>query len=199
MTTLHGTLGVWYWFLPPSRSFVIRDRTDAYALLGFVIFSAAIIALGESNRGVAARSRLAAIVDSSGDAIISTNLDGIVTSWNKSAERVFGYTADEAPSQHITLIIPLDRRDEETMNLEGVSRGEQVERCESVRVFKDGAKLDVSLTISPIQDATGRLVGVSRVTCDIMQRRQAEKVKRQSELSARLLQAKVLQQTGTAA
>src|ERR1700676_3801521 len=105
---------------------------------------------------------LAAIVDSSDDAIISKNLDGFITSWNKGAERVFGYTAREAVGQHITLIIPPERRDEETMILEQLRRGERVDHFETVRVRKDGAKGDMSLTISPLRDAAGRGIGASK-------------------------------------
>ena len=118
----------------------------------------------------------------------STNLDGFVTSWNNSAEQFFGYTADEAVGQHITFIIPLDHRDEEAMNLERIRRGDQVENFETVRVRKDGTKLEVSVTISPVKDVAGRIVGLSRVARDITQQKQAEEAIRGSELSARILQ-----------
>ena len=182
VTTILGAVGVWYWFLPPSHSWIIQDRADLYGMLGFLVFSSAIIALGESNRrGFAARSRLAAIVESSADAIISKNLDGVITSWNRGAERLFGYTADEAVGQHITLLIPPDHRQEEAMNLERLRRGEQVEHFETVRIRKDGTKLDVSLTISPVRNREGRVVGVSRVARDITQQKQAERALRASE------------------
>jgi len=112
VTALLGALGVSYWCVLPFHSFAIHNRSDVFGVLGFLVFSSAIIALGESNRrGCIARSRLAAIVQSSDDAIIS-NLDGIIATWNKGAERVFGHTAEEAVGQHITLIIPPDRRSE---------------------------------------------------------------------------------------
>jgi PAS domain S-box-containing protein len=189
VTTLLGTLGVWYWFLPPTASFAIRDRTDVYGVLGFLIFSGVIIALGEPNRrGFAIRSRLAAIIESFSDAIISKNLEGVITSWNKSAETVFGYTAEEAVGRHITMIIPPEYRDEEARILERLRRGERIEHLETVRVRKDGTKLDVSLAISPVRDVTGRIVGASKVARDITQQKQAEEAIRQSELSVRLLQ-----------
>ena len=124
-------------------------------------------------------SLLAAIVDSSDDAIVSKNLDGIITSWNKSAERIFGYTSSEAIGQHITLIIPPDRRDEERTILERLRRGERVEHFETRRVRKDGTLLDISLTISPLKDQTGRVVGASKVARDITERKQAENRERQ--------------------
>src|SRR6185312_244399 len=98
---------------------------------------------------------LAAIVDSSEDAIVSKSLDGIITTWNASAEQLFGYTAKEAVGQHISLIIPSNRRDEETTILAKIKRGERIEHFDTVRVRKDGALLDISLTISPVRDATG--------------------------------------------
>jgi PAS domain S-box-containing protein len=99
---------------------------------------------------------LAAIVDSSDDAIVSKTLDGIITSWNASAERLFGYTASEAVGQHITLIIPLDRRDEETVIINRIKRGERIEHFDTVRLRKDKTPLDISLTISPLGTPAGR-------------------------------------------
>ena len=124
---------------------------------------------------------LAAIVDSSDDAIISKSLSGIITSWNKSAERMFGYTAEEAIGQHIALIIPLDRRMEEITILERLKRGERVDHFETVRRRRDGTSLDISLTISPVKDGAGRVIGASKVARDITERRQAERALRESE------------------
>ena len=126
------------------------------------------------NRAERAMNLLAAIVDSSDDAIISKNLDGVMTSWNKGAERLFGYTAEEAIGQHITLIIPLDRRDEEKDILARLKRGERVDHFETVRIRKDRTLLDISLTISPVKDAAGCVVGASKVARDITERRQVE-------------------------
>jgi PAS domain S-box-containing protein len=128
----------------------------------------------ERKRSERAMGLLAAIVDSSEDAVVSKNLDGTITSWNKSAERLFGYTAEEAIGQHICLIIPADRRDEETMILERVGRGEQVEHFDTVRVRKDGTPVDISVTISPVKDAAGCVIGASKVARDITQRRRSE-------------------------
>ncbi len=117
---------------------------------------------------------LAAIVDSSDDAIISKTLDGIISSWNKTAERLFGYTREEAVGKHITLIVPEDRRGEETKIIERLKRGERLDHFETLRRRKDGSLIALSLTISPIKDDAGRIVGASKVARDITERKQIE-------------------------
>ncbi len=117
---------------------------------------------------------LAAIVDSSDDAIVSKNLDGVITSWNKGAERLFGYSPEDAVGQHITLIIPADRRGEETMIIERLRRGERIEHFDTVRRRKDGSLVDISVTISPVKDGAGRVIGASKVARDITKRREIE-------------------------
>jgi PAS domain S-box-containing protein len=114
---------------------------------------------------------LGAIVGSSDDAIISKNLDGIITSWNQSAERLFGYTAAEAIGKPITILIPADRPDEEPRILARLRRGERVDHFETIRQRKDGSRLNISLTISPIKDARGQIVGASKIARDITQRK----------------------------
>src|SRR5262245_23372169 len=109
------------------------------------------------------RSLLAAIIESSDDAIVSKTLDGIVTSWNAGAERLFGYTAAEAVGRSITLIIPPDRRHEEDMILERLRRGERIDHFETVRQSKQGRLIDISVTISPVRDGRGRIIGASKV------------------------------------
>jgi PAS domain S-box-containing protein len=126
-------------------------------------------------------SLLAAIVDSSDDAILSKKLDGTITSWNKSAERLFGYTPEEAIGQHITLIVPWERRSEEEGILRRLAEGERVDHFETVRRRKDGSTLEVSLTISPIRDAVGRVIGASNVARDITERKRIEQALQQSE------------------
>ncbi|MGH9159825.1 MAG: hybrid sensor histidine kinase/response regulator [Vicinamibacteraceae bacterium] len=121
-----------------------------------------------------ARAWLAAIVDSSNDAIIGKTLDGIITSWNTAAERIFQYTAAEAIGQHISVIIPTERRTEEDDVLARLRRGEKVGHFETVRCAKDGRAIDISLTVSPIRDADGRIIGASNVSRDITDQKRAE-------------------------
>ena len=123
-----------------------------------------------SDSTVELLARLAAIVDSSDDAIVSKTLDGIITSWNRGAEQLFGYTATEAIGQHIFLIIPDDRRAEEQEVLARLRRGEKVDHFETVRQAKDGRRISISLTVSPVRDAQGRIIGASKVARDISER-----------------------------
>ena len=119
------------------------------------------------------RQHLAAIVESSHDAILSKNLDGVITSWNRGAEHLFGYTAKEAVGQSVTLLIPNDRLDEEPSILARLRRGERIEHYETVRRRKDGSLVDVSLSVSPIRDSHGKVVGASKIARDITDRRRA--------------------------
>jgi PAS domain S-box-containing protein len=129
----------------------------------------------EHDKHGRASSLLAAIVDSSDDAIISKTLEGVITSWNKSAERLFGYTCEEAVGRHITLIVPEDRRDEEAKILERLKRGERIDHFETLRQCKNGGLLTLSLTISPVKDGAGRIVGASKVARDITERKEIER------------------------
>jgi PAS domain S-box-containing protein len=119
---------------------------------------------------------LASIVESSDDAIVSKNLNGIINSWNKGAERVFGYTADEAIGRPITIVIPEERHSEETDILARIGRGERIDHFETIRQRKDGTRITVSLTVSPVKNAEGRIVGASKIARDITEQRQSQEL-----------------------
>lgn len=122
-----------------------------------------------------AAARLAAIVDSSFDAIISKNLDSTITSWNAAAERVFGYTAEEAVGRSILLLIPEELQSEETDIIERIRSGERVESYETRRLRKDGTPIHVSITVSPIRDEDGRIVGASKIARDVSGPKESER------------------------
>jgi PAS domain S-box-containing protein len=117
---------------------------------------------------------LAAIVEYSDDAIVSKDLDGVITSWNKGAERVFGYTAEEAVGRPITIVIPADRHDEERMILTRIRRGERIDHFETVRQRKHGSLIVVSLTVSPVRNPEGKVVGASKIARDITQQKRSQ-------------------------
>jgi PAS domain S-box-containing protein len=121
-----------------------------------------------------ARVRLAAIVESSDDAIIGKDMEGTITSWNRAAERLYGYSAAEIVGRPIAVLIPPDHDNDFPAIMERLRRGERIEHYETVRIAKDGRRIDVSLTISPIKDATGRIVGASKIARDISERKQME-------------------------
>lgn len=127
------------------------------------------------------RSRLAAIVESSEDAIISKDFNGIITSWNASAERIFGYTEKDAVGKSITLIIPPELQSEETQILRRLRAGERIEHFETERLTKDKKRITVSLTISPVKDSSGKMVGASKTARDVTQLKQVEMALRESE------------------
>ena len=127
------------------------------------------------------RSRLASIVDSSEDAILSKDLTGIVMSWNRGAERMYGYPAEEVVGKHISILAPSDRSDEVSKILQKIVDGETVDHYESVRVTKDGRQLDVSLSVSPLTNAIGEVVGASVIARDITSQKRAEAQMRQSQ------------------
>jgi PAS domain S-box-containing protein len=144
----------------------------------------------EANRDITARREietalreheqrlrsLASIVESSDDVIVSKNLDGIITSWNKAAERVFGYSAREAIGQPITLVIPENRQSEEREILTRIRRGERIDHFETVRQDKHGRLINVSLSVSPVKDANGKIVGASKIARDITEQRRNQEL-----------------------
>ena len=158
----------------------------------------------DRNHAERAALLLSSIVDSSDDAIISKDLNGVITSWNKSAERLFGYLADEVIGKPVVILIPPDRLDEEPNILMRLRRGERVDHFETVRRRKDGSLLDISLTISPVRDAKGAIIGASKIARDITERKRTESaiqglheqmisdlsaLTRMQQLSTRLIQA----------
>ena len=142
----------------------------------------------ERKEAEVARSRLAAIVESSDDAIVSKDLNGVITSWNTGAERIFEYSAEEAVGKSITMIIPADLQDEEKEILRRLRAGQRIEHFETVRVTKSGKKVDVSLTVSPVRDSRGVIVGASKIARDITERKEAELAQRElrEQLEARV-------------
>ena len=164
---------------PRWVDFVYLPLRDAAGVITGILSHG--VDLTERKRGEEVQALLAAIVESSEDAIVSKTLEGKILSWNAGAERIFGYTADEAIGRPITLIIPPERIDEETSILERIRRGERIEHFETVRVAKHGRRIDISLTISPVRDAAGRIVGVSKVARDITERKQAEEALREAD------------------
>ena len=134
-----------------------------------------LVDITDRKRAELAQQLLVSIIESSDDAILSKNLDGIITSWNAGAERLFGYTAAEAVGKPITMLIPPDRIDEEPGIIARIRRGEHVDHYETTRVRKDGGLVEISLTVSPIKDGTGRIVGASKIARDVTERKRAEK------------------------
>jgi len=149
---------------------------------------------------------LASIVEFGDDAIVSKNRDGIITSWNRGAERIFGYLAEEVSVKPITILIPPERHHEEDVILERIRRGDRVDHFETIRRRKDGNLIDMSLTISPVRDANGKVVGASKIARDISERKRSEAqisvLAREAEHRAKNLLANVkavvhLSQAGT--
>jgi PAS domain S-box-containing protein len=132
-----------------------------------------LIDITDRKRAEEIRQRLASIVQFSDDAIISKNLNGIIESWNAGAERIFGYTAQEAIGQSVEMLIPPDRLNEEPAIIARIRRGERIDHYETVRRRKDGSFIDISLTVSPIMDTDGRVIGASKIARDITERRKA--------------------------
>jgi PAS domain S-box-containing protein len=142
---------------------------------------ATLVALGQSHS-----QRLAALVESSDDAILSVDLDGTIATWNRGAEKLFGYAGEDAVGESVTMLIPADRQNEEPEILQRIGRGEQIQHYETVRVTKAGQRIPVSLSVSPIRDAGGTIIGASKIARDIGERLRAEErlARRIDELAA---------------
>src|SRR6202034_321193 len=140
-----------------------------------------LVDISARKRAEQVKSSLAAIVESSDDAIISKDIRGIITSWNAGAERLFGYTASEAIGQSVTMLMPPERVNEEPGILERIRRGQRIDHYETVRRRKDGTLLHISISVSPVVDAWGTIVGASKIARDITERKQAEERLREAK------------------
>ncbi len=159
----HPALGM-RWFYCKGRR--MQDSTRMFGI---------VMDVTERKTASIAAQRLAAIVESSDDAIVSKDLNGIVTSWNPCAERMFGYTAEEMIGRPILTIIPPELHGDEQRILQTIARGERIEHFETERVTRSGERIEVSLTISPVKDEAGRIVGAAKIARDITQRKKAER------------------------
>jgi PAS domain S-box-containing protein len=144
---------------------------EAGKLLGAVNI---VVDITDRKQAEAVKAQMAAIVESSDDAIVSKDLNGIITSWNKGAQKLFGYTAEEVIGKSITILSPPDRENEESYILDRIRRGEGVDHYETVRRRKDGSEIDISLTVSPIRDKSGKVIGASKIARDISERKRIE-------------------------
>ena len=178
-TLLLSFLAIWG-TLSGFGPFVRKTQNESLLLLQAFLWTMAVMTLAlaagaaEQRRAEKTKAYLAAIVDFSGDAIIGKTLEGVVVSWNRGAERIFGYSAEEILGRSITVLIPPRCLDEEPTIMERLRRGERIEHFETVRRQKDGREVDVSLTISPITDETGKIIGVSKIARDITERQRAK-------------------------
>jgi PAS domain S-box-containing protein len=154
-----------------SRMQLLGDNTVLEVNRDVTQFKALLATLQESEQRL--RS-VAAIVESSDDAIVSKNLDGVITSWNKGAERIYGYSAEEAIGQPITIVIPHDRQDEEPAILTRIRRGERIEHFETIRQRKNGSLIVVSLSVSPVKNAEGKIVGAAKIARDITEQKRSQ-------------------------
>jgi PAS domain S-box-containing protein len=171
-----------------KRVWVAAQGKGVYALDGTVKGMIGVVGdITERKADEEIRNRLAAIVESSDDAIISKTLDGIIRTWNKGAERIFGYTADEAIGQSIMILIPEGRKHEEDDILAGLRRGERVDHFETERLHKDGRKLHISLSVSPVKGAYGQIIGAAKIARDITAQKLGEQALREEKRVSELL------------
>lgn len=153
------------------RPFPVLLRDNVGEIVGALNM---LVDLTDQKRNEESAQHLAAIVESSDDAIVSKTLAGVVRSWNKGAERVFGYTSEEMIGRSITTVIPPERLSEEASIVGRVRKGERIDHYETIRLRKDGARIHVSLMVSPVKDLTGRIVGASKIARDITEKKEKE-------------------------
>ncbi|MGH7057632.1 MAG: PAS domain-containing sensor histidine kinase, partial [Acetobacteraceae bacterium] len=168
----------------PLLAYPMPLHDSSGALVGAVNM---LVDISERKRAEAEQQRILSIVEHSDDAIVSRDLDGVITSWNGGAERLLGYTAEEIIGRSVTILIPPDRADEEPRILASIRRGEPIDHFETVRRRKDGSLVPVSETSSPVADAQGRIIGASKISRDITERKRSGKALRESEERLRRL------------
>src|SRR5205085_3007584 len=157
--------------------------SNIYRTNGHQVIQCNVRDITERRRADEISLHLAAIVESSDDAVVSKSLEGIILSWNKGAERIFGYSAEEVIGKSILILIPPDRQDEEPSILKRLRSGERVDHYETIRVRKDGRAINVSLTVSPIKDKHGRVIAISKIARDITESKQSEaRLREQAEI-----------------
>jgi PAS domain S-box-containing protein len=178
----------WWMFGSPAVGFAL-DQAQATSLIAFILvclllvgtvtalnsaIDLLLVEIDHRHEAQLALGQLASVVETSDDAIITKDLNGIITSWNKGAERVFGYEANEVIGKPISLLIPSDRHDEEPSILQRLKKGQRIEHYETVRQRKDGELIDISLSVSPLADATGTIVGASKIARDITEKKRGQ-------------------------
>ncbi len=179
---LSDTLLGWFLQISPTYYKVQIAKGCIFVLItGWILYLLVRRSIGQQNKIQESVAKLAAIVESSDDAIISQTTDGIITSWNKGAERTYGYSAKEMVGQSIFILSLEDRHDEIRQILESVRNGKSLEHFETVRLNKEGNPIDVSLTISPIKNSEGQIIGASTIGRDVTERKRMEEALKQSE------------------
>jgi PAS domain S-box-containing protein len=196
LCVLLGAAAVTFFILPPIYSLTVDDPHMFAGMLTFIVMGSVCVLMGnavarterraltserlaiaqrrELERAAAERERLAIIVESSDDAIVAKDLNGVITDWNKGAERLFGYSREEAIGRSVTMLIPEDRFDEEPHILSRIRQGLRIEHYETVRQRKDGSRVHISLSVSPLRDSSGRIIGASKIARDMTERRQQD-------------------------
>jgi len=199
LATLLSVLVTDYFLIEPVHSFAISSPAD---LVPMLVFSGAGFAITwvihHSRRSEEATRTAAAVIESSADSIIRTSLDNTILSWNRAAERAYGYSADEVIGRSLSLIVPPDYADELDRLTEQVRQGRSIQNHETVRANKDGGRVEVALTLSPVQDRDGKIVAMSIIARDIGERKQAEEAIREShqKLKQQTHQLKLLAEMG---
>src|SRR5205823_3118568 len=175
-----GAMGQLWALRADNTEFPIEASISQIENEGKKVFTVIIRDITERKLSDEVRERLAAVVESSEDAIITKTLDGTITAWNRGAEKVFGYSSVEAIGNPMRMLFPEERANDESDILTQIARGESVEHFETIRIRKDGKKIDISATVSPIRDSNGTIIGASNIARDITDRKRAEEAVKES-------------------